>query len=277
MGYTLYDIVQRVAREIGVLIEGTATGGSSTTIIDTVYLANRYGDDHFNAGQGLVLYDAAGAAAAPQGEWGRITDFVSSTGVVTITALTTAVAAGDRYGLIEPRFTLDDIIQAINRALGETPIENTDITSVTTDSETLEYSLPTTIIDQNIEVWIQRVTDDANANYWIRYDDWYIQSTATGTAKLLVFRSQPDYDYALKLVYRTYHPPLYARTDKLNEAIDVNRIAMEAAYKCLEALLARRGVNDPVLEKRLGELGPRVFAAEARAPIEKSTIKYFEV
>lgn len=273
MAYTLYDLVIRVARELETLKEGTATGGSTTTVIDTVYLANRYEDDHFNAGQAFILYDAGGASAAPEGEWARITDFVKSTGVVTCGTLTAAVAAGDRYAVMDDRFTLDEIIQGINRVLGETPIEVTDITTMDTAADQLEYNLPTGMLDRNIQVWLQQDTNDADANQWTLITDWYIQETSTGTAKLLVFWQQPAYPYALKVVYRIYHPALYARTDKLREDIDIIKIAYLAAYRCLLNKFAERGVADPLMERRLQEMGARAEMMRARHPNRINEIK----
>lgn len=277
MGYTLYDLVLRTARELETVVEGTATGGSTTTVIDTVYLLNRFEDDHFNAGQVFILYDAGGAAAAPEGEWGRVTDFVKSTGVVTMAAVSAAVAAGDRYAVMDDRFILDEIIQGINRVLGETPIEVTDTTTLDTAGDQLEYTLPTAMLDQNIEVWIQRETGDANANRWMKTTDWYIQETATGTGKTLVFWRQPDYIYGLKLVYRIPHPAIYARTDKLREPIDVNRIAVQAAYRCLLHKYAERGVADPLMERRMQEMFARAEAARWKSPNKVSEVKLNEI
>lgn len=273
MAYTLYDVVLKTARELEVIVEGTATAGATTSITDTVYLQNRYEDDFFNAGQAFILYDAGGAGAAPQGEWGRITDFVKSTGVVTITAVSAAVAAGDRYALMDDTYTLDDLIGAINRVLMEIPIEVVDLTSVDTATNQLEYTLPTGILDNNIEVWIQQQTGDTDANMWEITHAWYIQETTTGTGKLLVFYVQPPYDYDVKLVYRTPHPALYARTDKLRESVDINRVALMSAYRAMLHKYAKRGVVDPAIERRMQELFGRAELMRARNPLQKTEIK----
>src|SRR4030043_2191330 len=98
--YTLFDLTYRLARELGVAFEGTATGGAVGTIIYCVYLLGRYEDSAFAAGTAWLIWDAAGAGAAPQGELVRITGFTKATGVVAVTPnFTAAPAAGDRYAL----------------------------------------------------------------------------------------------------------------------------------------------------------------------------------
>jgi len=92
MTITLFELIRDVASHVGALVEGVATGGSTTTIIDTVVRTEP--DDYWNGGDALIIYDAGGAGAAPQGEIKRITDFVSSTSTITAGTFT---AAGETF------------------------------------------------------------------------------------------------------------------------------------------------------------------------------------
>lgn len=270
--YTLFDVAYRAARELGICIEGTATGGSTTTTIDTVYLQDRYDNDWFNAGEMFLLYDAGGAGGAPQGEWARITDFVMATGVVTHSAVTVAVAAGDRYALIDSEYTLDVLIANINAVLQELMIPTVDTTSLETDNDVTEYTLPAGVLDRSIKVWIQRNSTTSH-NLWMEYHDWYIAETATGTAKKLIFRTQPPEPWDLKLEYWLPHTPLYARTDKLNEALNINRVCAEAALKCLQWKQAQKSQVDPVLNSRIELQMERVARMKNKYPNKTPKVK----
>ena len=94
---TLFDLTYKVARHLGVLTEGVATGGSATTIVDNPYRSEA--DDYWLYGSAWIVYDAGGAGASPQGKYARISDSISTTWTITIGTVTDAVAAGDRYAL----------------------------------------------------------------------------------------------------------------------------------------------------------------------------------
>jgi hypothetical protein len=273
MTYNLFDLTYRVARELGEVMEGSATGGDTTSIIDTVWLAARFNDDHFNAGTAWILYDAGGASAAPEGEWARVTDFDKTGGDATITAVTVAVASGDRYALATAKYTRDTLIQAVNKALDKTPVPTTDTTTIDTASSKTEYDLPTGVLDENIRVFIQRVTDDTDDNRWIEYYDWYIQDTATGTAQKIVFRTQPPYAYDIKVVYWIPHPPLYARADKLRESVDVNRIVHMAVYEALLWKRAQSGTSDPDMEAKIQDALAKMHEYRWASPSRKQEVK----
>ena len=66
----------------------------------------------------IVIEDAGGANAAPEGEFSRITDYTASSQTVTVSpALTAAPAAGDRVLIVPPDFPLYDMIEVVNDAL----------------------------------------------------------------------------------------------------------------------------------------------------------------
>lgn len=233
MAFNLFDLTYRVAREVGIVEEGTATGGSTTTILDT---NNRTEvDDYWNSGTAWIIYDAGGAGAAPQGQYSVISDFAYTGGVVTLrSTLTAAVVASDRYAVARKRFPLNVIIQKINQALtliGPTVV--TDITSITTAANQTEYSLPNAVLDLR-EVYIQGDDDDANDNRWLKVYNWSVQVTATGTADLLILPYQYASGYDLKLVYVGPHAELAIYTDKLAESIPLELVVCLAAKLCLE-------------------------------------------
>lgn len=234
---TLFDLTYRVARELGYLEEGIATAGSTGSISDT---NDRTEDaDFWNGGTVWVLRDAAGAGAAPEGEYAIISDFATPT--VTLRAnLTVAPAAGDRYAIADARVPLHTIISKINQALldmGVVPY--VDTSTITIVDNCTEYSLPIGAGLDLREVWVQTINTDANDNRYTPVQGWYIQYSTIGTADILMLPTQFDAGYKLKLVYMALHPELTEYNDAVSEAVPVERIVYPAVRDCLVWLKQR--------------------------------------
>jgi len=254
MAFTLFDISYAVSKLIAPIFEGVATAGSATSITDTVRLQNVFGDDHFTLGTAWILYDAGGAGASPQGKMARITDFVQSTGVVTMTTVTDAVAAGDRYSLMNKRYDLDRIIANINTVLARLKVPTEDSTSLDTAADQLEYTLPAAVLDEEIEVFIQNRTNATTSNEWTRMHNWYIAETGTGVQKKLIFRSQPLYVRDLKIRYYLPHPALYVAADKLREGVSIEQVVYNAAAMTLRDEMNMMSSSDKALGARIQSL-----------------------
>src|SRR3990167_5677525 len=128
MSKTLFDCTLELARVLGVLTEGVATGGSTSTLIDTVERTEA--DDYWNGGTAWILYDAGGLGAAPQGEYAVVSDFANTGGVITLRTAITQVAAGDRYAVAKKRYPLHLLVQKVNEAIAFIgPIEVADTTT----------------------------------------------------------------------------------------------------------------------------------------------------
>jgi hypothetical protein len=267
MTTTLFTLAYQVLREIGTLMEGTATGGSTTTIIDTNDRTEV--DDYWNGGTAFIVYDAGGAGAAPEKEYSVISDSASSTKTITLrSTLTAAVASGDKYAVCTQRYPLERVVQEINDALmamGRIPI--VDTTSVQIDSNKTEYSLPIAANTDLRQVWIQNVTSDANDNRWQELNNWYIQRTATGTADLLVFPYQLPEDYYCKLVYLDQHPELRISTDKLSETVHPERVIYHAATGVMKWFRDKRKSNQRWLLEKISDLESKAIEAEIKYPI----------
>lgn len=268
MSKTLFDISYAVARAVGVVSEGTATGGSTTTVADTVERLET--DDIWNGGTAWILYDAGGAGAAPQGEMSVISDFANTGGVVTLrSTLTAAVAAGDRYAVARKRYPLQLIIQKVNEALQKIgPIEITDISTITTASQQTEYTLPSNVLELR-EVYIQTKLNDTNDYEWNKIDGWQIQKAATGSANLLLL-PQFAAGYLIKLVYVGYHATLVSATDKLDDSIHIDRVIYNAAAGCLFWRKLKVGESDPSINDSLNYMQSIAREMDALHPIRQT-------
>lgn len=261
MSKTLFDLSYELARLLGVVAEGQATGGSTTTIADTVERTEA--NDFWNLGSAWILYDAGGAGAAPQSERSVITDFANTGGVVTLrSTLTAAVASGDRYALSGQRYPLQLLDQKINEVLQTIPIQKDDITTVTIASDQTEYSLPADVWDLK-QVWIQ-TNDDTNDNEWEKLYDWRIKKSTTGTANVLELGRQYSADYELKLVYLANHQTLRAASDELDDSIHPGLVLYNAAVRCLLWYKSKVGDSDTSVNDLLNIYQPMAADMNAR-------------
>jgi hypothetical protein len=201
-----------------------ATGGSTSTVVDTqlaVALGEGNEDDIYNGGSVIIIKDSAGAAAAPEGEFSRITDYVATTTTITVSPLvSTAVAAGDTYLVAAPDYPLYDMIELMNDALdalGDILVEDT---SLSTSATATEYTLPLAVRqDQLIDVSYQGVTGVTGDNEWIGVaEPISIRPAAPGVAGTLVLPELAS-GRTLRITYLGKHPRVSAYADYISQSI----------------------------------------------------------
>ena len=117
-GITRNDLLKRFIRETGLGQYGTATGGSTTTIVDTSVLqSTQFNATQHVGGWGRIGKDFGGAGAAPENEQRPITTYAPSSGTITVNpAFTASPVVSDEYQLwlIDPTVVkdfLDQILQ----------------------------------------------------------------------------------------------------------------------------------------------------------------------
>ncbi len=111
------NLLKRFLRETGLGVYGTATGGSTTTIVDTNRLKSaQFSDNEHVGGWGRIGSDAGDAQAAPEDEQSPVTTYAPSTGTITVNPAITAVVSGDEYQLwhgINPTYVKDMLDQIL--------------------------------------------------------------------------------------------------------------------------------------------------------------------
>jgi hypothetical protein len=144
MATTLLDLIQRIAPLAGPMHEGTAESGSGVAaIVDkTLIEPDDYWKNHY-------AYIMSADDAAPEGEERVVSDYVQSTGTLSLVPnFTAAVAAGDTYLLTSLRRA--DIVRAINNAIGRSSqrwgVPTIDTTTITITADTYQYDLPTDLV-----------------------------------------------------------------------------------------------------------------------------------
>ena len=240
MALTLSKVMARAWREMGFSIDILATGGNATTIIDT---NTQYtSDDSLLGGTAIVVRDAAGAGASPEGRFARITDFVASTKTFTIDTVTDAIASGDAVLLATPRIKLPQMIQAVNDGLTNLGTISLVDTSLTSAAAQTEYALPVALkIKRLLDIEYNTITTDSDNNQWrsILSQSRYVPA-APGSTGLLIL-PQLAASRTIKITYEGVHPVLSAYSDKISETIREELAVAAAIDKALTWYVSKRG------------------------------------
>jgi hypothetical protein len=250
MPLTLSKVMARAWRELGFAIDIYATGGSTTTIIDT---NSQYTADDSNVGgTALVVWDAGGASAAPEGEFKRISDYVASTKTFTVaSAFSAAVAANDSILLATPRIRLPQMVQFVNDALTNLGTISLVDTSLTSAANQTEYALPVALkIDRLLDVQYQTITNDADNNQYrsIISQAAYVHA-APGSTGLLILPQLPA-SRTIKIIYEGVHPTLAAYSDKVSETIKEELAVAAAIDKAMTWYSSKsRGIDPFTLQR----------------------------
>lgn len=131
---TLLKAMLETARLMGTVREGTATGGSTTTLIDT--LLDEPGD-YFSKGTVWILSGANSGAC-------KVVSTYQENTLAWSSALTGAIAAGVSYAVANPEYPKWKLAQAVLQVLRFDPILKTDDT-LTVTANTEEYDLPSNV------------------------------------------------------------------------------------------------------------------------------------
>lgn len=268
MAYLLTNLLQDAYTNLGQLNASTATGGSTSTVVDSKQ-AGLHGDGTWKNGSAFIIRDAAGASAAPEGEFNLVTAYADSTGTFTAT-FTAAPAAGDTFAFVNDFYPLYTVIELCNMALQELgDIALVDV-SLTTAANQTEYALPVACKGQRpLAVLIQGITTDANDNkYWNTVAFDYIPA-APGSTGLLVFETQPPASRTIKIVYMGRHPKLSVYSSIVSETIHPALASAAATEVCLRWQNSRLQGGDDFLLQRWNDAKTELMKAKADFPIWK--------
>lgn len=210
----LGQLLESVYREIhSDIVDGVATGGSTTTIVDTGLTSKPYTENRFKDWVAFISRSTDGAA--PQYQYGIATTYVKSTGTITIPTLTAAVGAGDEYAICKPDIPLYTLIKLCNDALNGLFYSVPD-TSLTTAEDTVRYTLP--IATKGIQPYNIYLRDPSD---YTLYDapSWFIETAAAGSTETLVFKTKPLALKTIVIEYKGIHPQLTTYSSSVSEKI----------------------------------------------------------
>lgn len=267
MSFTLSQCLVSLYGKLGERNTSRATGGSTTTIVDSA-LAEVGADDDWKDGVAIVIRDAGGAGAAPEGEFSRISGSTDGTGTFTLAStLTAAVASGDDYMVASSLYPLRDMIQCVNdglRALGDIPL--VDTTTLDTVAGQTQYTASVAWTRRPpIRIERQGRTGASTDNQPEEVENWeYRPPSSSGGTGLITFKDYLVAGRDLYIYYVDAHEALSAFSDKIN-AVITPELAIKAAL--VEALTWRNnrdGGSDDAIKLELN----RAMQELANAKVE---------
>lgn len=273
--FQLTHLLQRLFRRLKTAKVSRATGGSTTTIVDTSLvetLGDANEDDYLNNWTAIITRDAGGLGAAPEGEFARITDY-DDAGTLTFATITAAVVSGDSYMYASPEFPLYDMIEVINDALVSLGnIEAVDI-SLTTAADQTEYALPVALKgNQLLNIEIQGILTNANDNRYVPVPNWEIKSAAPGSTGLLVLPQLQD-SRTLKITYLGLHPRVNTYADYISEFIHPELAVAVCAAHALQWYNTQTNGNNQYMKQREDRAWNQLDIAKSMYPISLTPMR----
>ena len=242
---TLADITLATARICAEVVDGVATGGSATTLVDN---AVTFPNLFWNNG---TIWLRSGNNI---GKSAIITSYTSATWTYLFPTLTLLCAAADLYSVSGAAYPRATLVAAINQALlemGQVTME--DLTSLTGVSATLEYSVPA---GKNN---ITRVTVGVSPNFFIN------QHWDEINGKLRFAQNyQPNTGDEIHIYYAGPHPNLTADADVVNALLPLERLEWLAALYAMRARFNLVGPSDARLQAKINEATQRTEMLKAQ-------------
>jgi len=269
LAFTLHDLLWECYKRLGQAKTGVVDSGSTTTIVDAMQsseFVEGLETDAYNGGGIFILYDAAGASAAPQGEFEAITSFDTETGTFGFDALSAEPAVGDKYGFTTTLFPFLDAIEHANSALkviGD--VETVDSSTLTAVGDSYEY---TVAVGWKRNVY--KVEYEDSSDNWHRIDDWEYIPGSAGATGLLRLPSITT-STLLRISYMGSHGRLSVHDDEVDESIDPEYAIQATLTQMLEAFVTQMGKNamDTLWPQRLGDARNQLQKWEMIRPVPK--------
>lgn len=190
--------------------DSTATGGSSTTVVDTKI---PFGDGWFDGGTVWALtvaHDSHTDRLQRISDWNHTTKTITFLTSITDGVLNHNVAAGDYYSAAPSDYPLYALIQAMNHAMRVIgPLPKVD-TSLTTVENQQFYTLPDTVIKP---VRVEIATETADPYDYQVNRHWEI--AYTGAYRSIKFDDGhfPEPGHNIRITHHVEHTVISAATD----------------------------------------------------------------
>jgi len=276
MALTLNDLLGALLREYGgPYLETTATGGSTTTIVDTTN-GPMYADDWWNNAWANIITTTDGLA--PQGETRHVSDFAGSSGTWTVSAAFTAtVGAGDtvRFWSGPPKA---EALKAIEDALIDAFPAFYQVrldTSLSIVADTYKYTLPATI---GRLVRVELATDVTGAKFatlhdWRVIDDETVTGGVVTSTRSLVLSDAHSYTTGVTLRLTGISPIAMPAADTYQLPVPPQHEGNLRAFVALygAAMLHERAITGDTLDQqrthitRAQQLYPRAEVARGKS------------
>ena len=241
---TLFSATLDLAKILGNVIESTATGGSTTTLVDTAFPRTPPPDDAYNYG---TLFLISCAQTTLNNTTAIVTDWVSTTKTFTVGTLGATITATDRYAFVDKDWPRDVLRRAVNQAiqsLGALPDLYTLATFVTVADQEA-YALPSGVYNvKRVEI----ATSTSTPYYYIKHHHW---TEKDGYIYFDTGFELPDAGYLIRLTYEVPSAELTTDAGTISNYIHPDLLKWEAAVNAYMWKQPNMGEGSSILERRL--------------------------
>ena len=241
---TLFSATLDLAKILGNVIESTATGGSTTTLVDTALPRTPPPDDAYNYG---TLFFVSCTQTDLNSTTAIVTDWVSTTKTFTVATLSKTVTAADRYAFCDKDWPRDVLRRSVNQAiqsLGALPDLYTLATFVTVANQEA-YALPAGVYNvKRVEI----ATSTSTPYYYITHHHW---TEKDGYIYFDTGFEVADAGYLIRLTYEVPSAELTTDAGMINNYIHPDLLKWEAAVNAYLWKQPNMGEGSAILERRL--------------------------
>lgn len=244
---TVSQVLRGAYRMLGLGASHLLTGGSTTTAVVGRFVNEETPpEDDFCINWTLFADEADGAA--PEGEFGNITNYDAGTYTFTCDTLSAALASGDRILICRPTISLSDMLSAVNTALTELDAIPLVDTSITLDSETQTYSLPANVVKVlNVEYIVSGDTERQ------KLMGWRVNPPATVSSQATLYVEAP-LDATAYVTYQGIHAAVNAYGDTVSTTIPLQLLVAQTAHCALRNVSQRSPLWQEKYNVVVGEL-----------------------
>ncbi|GEM_PF-3453571 len=246
----LLDLMLDIAREVGIVREGTtSSAGTTTSIVDS---GLRVPAETYQGGTLFILsgtYDGAVKVITQHGSGGKIT-FSG--------ALGGAVASGVSYAVALPKYPYDLLRQTAIRAIQKRRIAMHDDTLVTVANQE-EYTLPAGVSD------VRQVCISSNNTSPYEFLPSYFWNISEGK---LIFTAPPSTaGMVIRLIYAGKHASI-ADAGSIDQAVDYECALWAGVVDIYRWMMNNTGKDNPEIVELLNEAKVNEdIAARHAAPV----------
>lgn len=234
---TLFDASLALAKILGNVRGSTATGGSTTTIVDSTHSeANDFWND------GTIWITSGNAANSSR----KVLDWVLSSTLYSVTALSSAVANGNTYNVLVgdwPRDKLWDFLNNALRDIGDVPAKSVSLTTVA-DQEA--YTLPAGVFNV---ITVEMATSLTTPYVYVpQVGTWYEQA---GSLYFKTNKEPKETGYILRLTYASPHAVMDADADTISDYVHLSRLVWAAAVYAWQWRIQMSKEDEPMYGQQL--------------------------
>lgn len=259
---TLASATLDLARIVGAVVENAATGGSTTTLIDTNIPRIAPPDDTYNRG---TIWFISCTQTDLNGLTAIITDWVQSTTTWTFATQSKTITAGDTYAVLDRDFPRDVLRRSVNQALASLGglTDEYENASLVTVANQMAYILPSGVYN------VKRVDVATSTSSPYDYVTNFHWTEVDGKIRFDVGHEYGTAGYQIRLFHHGQPTEITTDTAVISNYYNPDLLKWVAATYALQWKLGQNSLSDgiPVVQSKLAYAMQMAEMMKQRYPI----------